>query len=254
MPVEIYTSDKMGPRPLRAFVYGPPRTGKTTYAGTWPSPIFLSAGNEGGDTTLRFLPGVTIAKICSKADMEEAVKTIQQQHVQRGWQTVVVDSISFYADIFIAEVASKKGAMTQRDWGALDLHLQKWLLPTLHNLPLHVLWIALSQHKERGDSGVFETQPMLYGKTATKLPAATDMIMYSSQSPIPGQNGKMESKFQLHTRSHNNAIAGDRFGNAFADGVLDPHFQYIAQRIGSYIGVRTRQPVGGGNAQPAPNQ
>ncbi len=235
----------MPARPLRCFIYGATRTGKTTFAGSWPKPVFLSAGNEGGDTTLRHLPGVTVIPVNSSLEMKEAVAAIEQEsrELRYGWKTVVIDSATFYADIYISELTAKKGVMTQRDWGSLDIHLQKWLLPTLHRLPsMHIVWIALEQHVKDGDGNILKTIPMLYGKTAEKLPATTDMILHAEQALVPGAEGKMVTKFLLRTRAWAGAIAGDRFGNAFADGWIEPHFSYIAQRIGPYIGEPVPQP------------
>ena len=243
MPLEIYTSDQMPPRPLRVFVYGQPGTGKTTFAGTFPNPVMLSAGQEGGDTTLRFIPGITVMRVQTVQDMKEAVGIIETQYAHKQWGTVVVDSATFYADIFIAEIVKSGRAMRQQDWGLLDVHLQKWLLPTLHRLPLHVVWIAL-EHEKQIEGGPTKTLPMLYGKTATKLPAATDMILHAEVIQVTGPNNEPVTKFIMRTRSWAGAFARDRFGNAFAEGYIEPHFGHIANRIGPHIGMQPQQPAG----------
>src|SRR3954468_5292942 len=116
MAVEVLDSETMPPQPLHTFVYGPLRTGKTTFAATFPNPIFLSAGNEGGDTTLRFMK-VKIIKIKNTTDMKQAVPFIAANYQKYGWKTIVVDSVNYYSDMFIQEVtADGTKPMQQRDW------------------------------------------------------------------------------------------------------------------------------------------
>jgi hypothetical protein len=226
----------MAPRPLHTFVYGPLRSGKTSLAATFPKPIFLSSGTEGGDTSLRFFD-VDVIQINSLKDMKEAVAFIKANAAVRGWRTVVVDSVTYYADQVIQELTnSGEKPMNQRDWGMLDSHLQKWLLPTLRALPMHVVWIA-NEEPDKGDEGkIVGYRPMLYGKTSSKLPGACDLIVRSHVQTARTPNGQYAAQFFLRTIPIDGAPAGGRFGNAFADGMIVSHFGAIAERIGPYIG------------------
>lgn len=114
----------MPAKPLHTFVYGPIGTGKTTFASTFPNPVFLSAGNEGGDTTLRFCAPNSIIPISSTADMKEAITYIKNVGKSKhNWRTIVLDSITYYSDLFIQETTQMgTKAMRTQDWGLLDLH------------------------------------------------------------------------------------------------------------------------------------
>lgn len=242
MSLNVVSSKQMPPRPLHTFIYGPTRHWKTTTAATWPRPIFLSAGNEGGDTTLRHVPAdVLVVQINAVKTMREAVVWIAKNHAQYGIQTVVVDSLTFYSDIVIHEILNDgkvtKPRMEIQDWGTLDSHLQKWLLPTLHELPLHVVWIALDETKKDSNGNVRSIEPMLYGKSASKIPASTDLIIHADQVLVPGSDGKPKTSVVMRTAPWNNAVAGGRFGDYFSDGVIQPHFDAINQRIGPFIGL-----------------
>jgi len=164
MAIQVINSQQMPPKPLHTFIYGALRSGKTTVASTFPKPVFLSAGNEGGDTTLRFC-NADVIPIGRSQDMKEAIDYIAKNRDRYGWRTIVVDSITYYSDIFLQELTTDgTRPMRQRDWGMLDLHLQKWLLPTLRNVPMHVVWIALEE-SDRGPEGqVVGYKAMLYGK------------------------------------------------------------------------------------------
>lgn len=232
----VEKSNQMAPRPLHTFVYGPLRSGKTSFAATFPKPIFLSSGTEGGDTTLRF-HDVDLIRIGSLKDMKDAVAFVKANAAARGWRTVVIDSATYYADQVIQELTNNgEKPMNQRDWGMLDSHLQKWLLPTLRALPMHVVWIA-NEETEKGPEGqILGYKPMLYGKTSSKLPGACDLIVRSQVGTTRDSSGRLVTQFFMRTIPMDGAAAGGRFGNAFADGSIPSHFGAIAERIGPYIG------------------
>jgi len=237
MPVQVVEAAGMPAKPLHCFVYGPLGSGKTTFASTFPRPVFLSAGNEGGDTTLRFCKGHVI-QVNSSNDLKEAVGLVHARHKEFGWRTLVIDSVTYLSDLYISEL-TKSGdkPMQQRDWGMLDLFLQKWLQPTLRKLPLHVVWIAGEDVERNGENGVVGYRPMLYGKTAVKLPGTCDLLVRSNTEQYRDpQSGLMQTNYILQTVPIAGAPARGRFGAAFSDGKIPAHFNVIAQRIGPYIG------------------
>jgi hypothetical protein len=238
MPIKILNSRDMPPKPLHAFVYGPLRTGKTQFASTFPKPVFLSIGTEGGDTTLQFVAQDTqIISIRSQKDMQEAIEYIRLYGSKFGWQTIVVDSITYYSDLVVQELTQNgTKPMRQPDWGMLDLHLQKWLLPTLRLMPQHVVWIAIEQAQKGKDGEIRGIEPMLYGKSASKLPGACDLILHSEVAQVRVE-GKLVPSYIMRTIPYDGATAGGRFGTAFASGQIPAHFAFIAQAIGKYIGV-----------------
>lgn len=238
MGIQILNSQDMPAKPLHTFVYGPIGTGKTTFASTFPNPVFLSAGNEGGDTTLRFCAPNSIIPISSTADMKEAIGYIKANgKAKHGWRTIVLDSITYYSDLFIQETTQMgTKAMRTQDWGLLDLHLQKWLLPVLMSMPFHVVWIALEEQTKGADGQVVGFEPMLYGKTKAKLPGSCDFMCRSFTRQVRDANSKLVTEYLLRTVPTDGAPARGRFGQAFSDGVLPAHFGAIAQRIGKYIG------------------
>lgn len=238
MGIQVLSVKDMPPRPLHTFMYGPVRSGKTTAAATWPAPVFLSAGNEGGDTSLRFTAADAVIRISSVQDMKDAIAYINAYGASKhGWRTIVLDSMTYYSDIFVGE-CTKNGEkyMAVRDWGTLDLHLQKWLMPTLMKMSFHVVYIALEEIVRGAEGEVKGYTSMLYGKSKDKLPGSCDLILRSATRNVRNsQTQKMETNFFFQTVTMDNSPSGGRFGNAFADGVIPQHFGAIAQRIGPYI-------------------
>ncbi len=237
MGIVVENAATMAARPLHTFLYGAVRSGKTTAASTWPNPVFISAGNEGGDTTLRFTKSDVI-RVNTKNDVVDALKYIETHgKAKHNWRTIVLDSVTYISDLFIAEcTGGGTRPMKLQEWGLLDLFLQKYMLPVLMKLPYHVVWIALEE-ADRGADGVVQGyKPMLFGKSKDKLPGACDLIVRTTTQSIRNSKGVLETQHMFKTLSFDNSPAGGRFGAAFADGSIPAHFGAIAQRIGPWIG------------------
>lgn len=242
MAITVQNSKSMPAKPLHTFIYGPLRTSKTTSAATWPSPVFLSAGNEGGDTSLRF-QSVDVIVIKNVQDMKDAIAYIDMHgKTKHGWKTIVVDSLTYYSDLFIQQ-ASNNGEkpLQQRDWGLLDLHLQKWLLPKVMSMPYHAVWIANEDEVKDTNGSVTSYSPSLYGKTKVKFPGSTDLIVRTTIRTSRNQQGQLQSEYLFKTISTDGSPIGGRFGPAFAEGIIPAHFQAIAQRIGPWIGEEVKK-------------
>ena len=248
MAIQVYRPATDKPRPLTCFVYGATRRAKTSLAASFPRPIVLSVGVEGGDRTLQLYPDAEAIRIDTRKDAEAAMALIQQQHHPRGWQTVVIDSVTFLAEILIGEFSGVKldvksdktyGKMDQQAWGRLESWLTKWFMPTLHALPMHVVWVALERQVMDREAGtIVRTEPMIPGQASQKLPACCDLILYAdTMSVIPQGGGAPYQAYCMRTmETPGRAICGGRFGNAFPVGYIWPDFQYIAERIGPQIG------------------
>src|SRR5688500_2811937 len=104
------------PKRITCMVYGFTGAGKTRFAGTWPRPRFLAEDVEGGYDTLRSLPveelwdpewkngfdgRPQVRTIEAISDMMTQVKELKeevQKSPQTAPQTLVIDSLTFYAD------------------------------------------------------------------------------------------------------------------------------------------------------------
>lgn len=236
MPIKVQKSREMPIGFLRSMLYGNSRVGKTSFAATSPKPVFLSIGIEGGDKTLRLFD-VDIIEITSSKDMHEAVELISRS--PNKWGTVVVDSLTFYQDLFLSELTLKAPGrmLQQRDWGLMDLEIMKWLMPSLHNLPMHVIWICLAQlTKDDSNGSLVRGEPMAFGKVPAKLSAATDLILYAdTQTFLDPQTRQMKTQYFLRTQPYGVFIAGGRFGPVF-EATIVPDFNFILQKVKTLTG------------------
>ena len=95
---------------VSVFLFGGVGTWKTTFAGTFPKPLFLSVGPEGGDDALAMLPelyGIQVPPtyhVTSPDMMLKKVDRIIKDYVAMGINTVIVDSITYYVDMWVAQL------------------------------------------------------------------------------------------------------------------------------------------------------
>lgn len=245
---------------VTVFLFGGVGTIKTTWAGTWPSPVFLSAGQEGGDDSLALLPRLygidtpPIYHIDSTKKMRDKVEYICRTYQQYGWKTVVIDSTTFYMDIYIREVINvyqNKGMppqMQQRDWGFLEAHLCKELAQRLHETKLNVIWISLQKEKwsrpdKQGETFLEGVAPAMQGTAGVKLPAMCKFIIYADKQLVPDGTGKMVSRPIFRTAPTLQAKdVRHKYGDLFPEGhLVDPEFgswptfRAMDSRIGQFI-------------------
>lgn len=232
---------KTKPERLTVMVYGASRAGKTEFAATWPRPIFLSDAAEGGWDTIRYMdrakwfdPNVQpeVHGIEKTADLINELDALERRVKNKPGeiQTVVVDSLTFYADMFFAALErqaeanpTKNGKINKFElYTGLASHLRAVMLKA-HALPINVVWVSLEKEpvQEGQDGGIF-----LAGQTATKAPAACSLWLYQRSYMV----GK-ELHYELRTRRYGVFPAGGRFGDKLPDPI-EPTYRALAGPLG----------------------
>ena len=245
---------------MTVFLFGPLGTIKTTWAASWPKPVILSVGHEGGDDSIAQLPELLgiekppVYQISSVKKMRDKVDYIARMHQQYGWKTVVVDSVSFYSDLWIGEIvegyrkSGKDPQMQMRDWGFLEAHICKEIAQRLHGTPLNVIWIALQKEKysaadRTGEKSVEAVVPMMQGASAVKLPAMCKMVIYASKErTIVNGVSTLSPVFNTSPTRLTGDLVRHKYGKTFPEGhLVDPRggtwpsFEAIDSRIGQFI-------------------
>lgn len=221
-------------------------TWKTSFAATAPNPLFLSILEEGGDEALKYVPelyGVAQPpsfRIKKKQQMSEYIGWIEQNAKALGFCTIVVDPLNGYQDLWISELMKKRRdagmaedqiAMQQQDWGAIEMHLVKDLMPRLHRTGLNVIWIC---HEDTKYDRPTKQQPlpsarwigpMLQGAAAKKLPINCKMVLRATKlaepdMQVPGHY-KIRSTFWTMP-SGLDLVVRHKYGNSFPEGKLVP--------------------------------
>jgi hypothetical protein len=206
---------------VTALSYGMSRAGKTRFAGSWPRPLFLSDATESGWTTLGNMDRNVLFEqgrspivwaIDRAADMMQAVHDAEPL-VKRGEvQTVVVDSLTFYADLFFntLDAAGGNRADARQLYQKLGQHLKN-LREVIHLLGSNVVWLALE--KPPGEDTPVGG-PMLSGQNAAKFAAGCDYVFYhrsfQAQPNTPLQ-------WEVRTKKYGNYQAGGRDEGRLSD-------------------------------------
>ena len=216
----------VGVMPVNTFlVYGDTRTGKTTWAGTFPRPLFLSDVTEKGfeslrddnwnnEATPRFEENVPpiVWGIETEADfvqcLEKAKPLITSGRVKSIW----LDSISFYSDMVLNSILMRqtKGPDMRKAYGDLGIHLRNVRIQA-HALGVNFGWLALARHPEEDDP---VGRPLIPGQQADKFSAGCDFIFhFRLDQPQPSQ----PANFNMYTKrfvvsNGRHYVAGNRLG------------------------------------------
>ena len=96
------------------FVYGPPKTGKTTFATKMPGALLL-AFEKGYNA----LPGVIAQDITTWGEMKQVFRELKKDEVKAVYKTIIVDTVDIAADLCQKYICSQLGIdqMGEGGWG-----------------------------------------------------------------------------------------------------------------------------------------
>ena len=222
---------------IKALLYGPNGTGKTTIAGTFPAPIIFDI-NERGTRVLATEDG----RIKKRAVDEFEMLVQGFWYLKSGkhpFKTVVLDNITTLQEVAMRYIMNKEADFdlskdmdmpTKRDWGGLSQILKRWLID-FRNLPMNVVFIA-QERRDRDedlDSDDASVYPQVTPSVRGILGAAVDVIGRTYVSETTDANtGKTKNRFcmriapgprymakiRLPTGAHTpNSIVNPRYGS-----------------------------------------
>jgi hypothetical protein len=197
--------------------YGPTGAGKTTFAASFPRPVFLSETTESGYESLRglsddylFEPGVRpiVLGIEKMNDMAIAREILAPFIASGMVQTIVKDSLTFYADLYLNylfEIHAASAGANLKAYGALGQHLRdlrvKW-----HSMGCNVLSLCLAQDPDEDRPNGL---PSIPGKEANKYGASCDFLLYMRSERFK-QGQTFVDNFELHTKPFGKYVARAR--------------------------------------------
>jgi len=194
VPLVYGRADQLPPSWLRVWLFGPPGSGKTIAASTFPDPFFLTSHNEDSIKSLRGAP-IRFATVIPNNDVRTevlgfidrlnslAMTNLNQLRAEFG-QTLVIDAFTHLQDSMISEIAnlninraSEKGKMDEPKWGLLRSYLLN-LRDQLWRLPMHVIITSLESVSKAGQGGVAGA-----GAGTDRLASSCDALGYCDTDP-----------------------------------------------------------------------
>lgn len=177
---------------LRLLVYGTSGKGKTRVCATAPNPIIFDVNEQGTLSTRDTDPNVY--PIENWTDLVEGYWYLQEG--DHDHQTVCIDGVTAMQNLcmkfVLGDEASRDASRdpdmpTRQAWGKVG-ELMKTQITNFRNLPMNVVFTALTRTKSSGDEGddLIEvvTGPNCSPSVAGHLEAAVDIIGYLSTREV----------------------------------------------------------------------
>jgi hypothetical protein len=252
LPIRIRpgAGDQSGTKYRTFCCYGNTRCGKTQFAATFPNPVFISDMSERGWVTLENMNvedfyhadrEIIVMPVGDQVQVTIAMSHVEQWVRQGYFDTVVFDSLTFYAESWFNDQHQKMlrtGSVDTRSlYGAMAQHLSN-LRTQVHKWPCNVVWTALATPPEDKSEG----GPMLSGKSKYRFAAGCDHIFYHHKyqhvfQDAPGEDGTAPppyeaTVFEAVTRNFPGYVVGGRDNGKIPDRVHYPTYRQIAECLG----------------------
>ncbi len=209
-------------------VHGDTGSGKTFFSSSWPDALFLSASDEKGWETIRwmdssrFYDGIRprVWKLQKATDLVDAHRDAQPLINRGEVKTIVVDSLTFWVDMFYDHLLNQAGASkdNRQIYGMLGDHLRNVRIK-FHALKCNIIWLCTTRQPDENNKLAV---PEIKGKSAFTYPAGCKYVWYMRSQ----QDGKQTS-FYLHTKKYGNVLARGRDGGRLPDPIYDPTYLKI---------------------------
>ncbi len=188
------------------YIYGAPKTGKTTLATQMPNAILL-AFEKGYNA----LPGVIAQDITSWGEMKQTFRELKKPEVKAKFQSVIVDTIDIAAEMCQRYICSQNGITALgelgfgKGWTAFKEEFSQ-VFRGLTQLGYAVLFIGHDKEVLDDNGNLKAIRPSLSNSTRVIISGMSDIIGYAHQD----KNYKESSVLTL--RSDDGIIeCGSRF-------------------------------------------
>lgn len=214
------TSDmKVETENFRCLVIGEGGTGKSTFAGTFPTPAYLFDFDKGA-IGYRDVEGITcdqfepkVIKTSENTGWNDVLTKLMAIKQDPEYKTIIVDSMTTLIDLAMTETMynnkarTATGGATWDHYGAVRNLVQDFIR-VLYTFPTNLVIIAHVISKEDGPGGRIIKQPMLTGQLSVLVPLFFNEVYYSQ---ILRKGDKSEYVLQTVNRGYYNgksAISG----------------------------------------------
>jgi hypothetical protein len=180
---------------VNVFGYGPPGSGKSYFASTFPAPFCIdtdqntltvksrvAAGEIGDFPILQTTDWRTVLEILT--DPVGRIPGLTRETKWEGYkpETIIVDTLSTLEGYIFDEIidqANTSAKVSQNTWNTLKRRMMA-ITRAAWNLPLNTVLLAHDQsgREKSADMGKKDAGPMLTGQMVKQIPAQCDIFLY----------------------------------------------------------------------------
>lgn len=213
---------------IKAFIYGPPKAGKTVLAAS--ASVFSKAAPvlmcdvEGGRKSLRGAPPSIIDKkqlyVLSITEFEQFNKVYQVVSDNPGrFNTVIIDSVTEVhtmcmeaemQDVVRKDPTREEFVPSMREYGIVRNQLRK-MIREFRDLPIHFIITAMIRYDE-DDNGLVIKSPQLAGQLRSEIPGYCDVVALLEVEKPRKRRGQPDEEVKrvLHLAEVSRAVVGTR--------------------------------------------
>lgn len=228
------------------FIYGPPKSGKTTFGAQMPKSLLL-AFEKGYNT----IPGVIAQDITSWGQMKETLRELKKPEVQEVFHSIVVDTADIAADMCQKYICNQlgidnigDGGWSTNGWAKYKKEFEE-TFRTLTMLGYAVVFISHDKEKTIKPQNGTEYQQIgssMQSSALSIIENMADIIGYAHPKIYPDGTNKVV----LTLRSSDNSVrCGSRFKcmrpeiefsyKALTDALNDAIEEEASSTNGSYV-------------------
>lgn len=195
------------------FIYGPPKTGKTTLATQMPGALLL-AFEKGYNA----LPGVMAQDINTWGEMKQVFRELKKPEVQAVYKTLVIDTVDIAADLCQKYVCQQlgienigDGGWTNNGWAKYKKEFEE-VFRGLTMMGYAVVFISHSKEatvKDQAGNEHTSIRPSIQSSALAIIENMTDLYGYAHQ--IPTESGETEVVLTLRKPANVDIACGGRF-------------------------------------------
>ena len=231
------TSVKALPKVLSMLVYGRSGTGKTTFAGSFPTPALLIDIQEKGTDSIANLDGIDVISIEKWSDLEEVFWYLKKE---KKYKSVLLDQISSMQDLAMSHAMAEEGkeVMSQRLWGVVSGLMKTWLLNyrDLVDEGINVLFIA-HDRASKGESGEDDDtiDPQVGARLMPSVAGTLNGMVkaigntYVREVFLEDKTRKVEYCMRIGPHAYYTTKLRNPLGTSIPESIVDPSYAKIME-------------------------
>lgn len=214
------------------FIYGPPKTGKTTLASQMPGALLL-AFEKGYNA----IPGIMAQDVTTWGEMKQVFRELKKEEVKAVYKTIVVDTVDIAADLCQKYICAQLGIDNMGDggWGTNSWpKYKKEFEEVFRGLTMMGYAVVFISHATRnplkdatGKEVGEEIKPSIQSSALKIIENMADIYGYAYG--VANENGTTSMKLMLRSPANSGISCGSRFKNMAQ--VIDFTYDALAKAL-----------------------